>query len=522
MKHSAVVLAVLLSLTLAAPAIAQPFADVPTDHWAYDAIAELAAKGLIEGYPDGSFKGDRAMTRYEMAMVVARLLARVEAIKIPPLPPDLVRRAELDKAVAAQAAATKAVAATLAATDKRLTAKLATVQRLVAEFRAELAALGVRVTAVEEELAAIRARLDHTRTTGFAMVRVQFPGPGPSTAAPGGLGSWSLVNLTHTGRIGPAASATFRLVAGNVVAPLLTPNVPAWPAAQSAVVFFDRAHIDVTWLGLDWRAGRQRYRLGAFNLLFGECRAFDPCLGFDGVSVRGALGPIRVEAAGFRDTTARDLFMGRAAMGVIPGWTLGVNYYAESRNFTAWVAPPPQPGPPLPPQPPNTTQSGWSVDLAGSIIPGLTFTTEYATFTPSGAATRTALQIGTTWDLARLFGMTTWRPVFTLGYKQFGVGGLWAPWYAGTMDLFAGSLNARDMTTLNAGLSLTVSPRFRPYVSYEWGTVTSTGALHTALEVGALSTLAPGTTGRIRYQRAESPAGTVPVDRIRVEIWYEW
>ncbi|MCL6553250.1 MAG: S-layer homology domain-containing protein, partial [Firmicutes bacterium] len=132
MKQLAVVLAATLTLTLVAPAFAQPFADVPTDHWAYDAIAELAAKGLIEGYPDGAFRGDRAMTRYEMAMVVARLLARIEAIKIPPLPPDLVRRAELAKAQAAEAAARTAL-------DKRLTAKLATVQRLVAEFRAELA-----------------------------------------------------------------------------------------------------------------------------------------------------------------------------------------------------------------------------------------------------------------------------------------------------------------------------------------------------------------------------------------------
>ncbi|MDR7440067.1 MAG: S-layer homology domain-containing protein, partial [Armatimonadota bacterium] len=73
---------------------AQPFADVPTNHWAYDAIAELAAKGLIEGYPDGTFKGSQALTRYEMAMVVARIIARIEAIPTPP-PPE-VRRADLD------------------------------------------------------------------------------------------------------------------------------------------------------------------------------------------------------------------------------------------------------------------------------------------------------------------------------------------------------------------------------------------------------------------------------------------
>jgi hypothetical protein len=122
----------------AARAFAQPFADVPANHWAYDAIAELAAKGLVEGYPDGTFKGDRALTRYEMAMVVSRLLARVESLEIP-----------------APAPAPQVTAADLAA-----------IQRLVPEFRAELAALGVRVTAIDDELNAIKARLDDVRVSG--------------------------------------------------------------------------------------------------------------------------------------------------------------------------------------------------------------------------------------------------------------------------------------------------------------------------------------------------------------------
>ena len=71
-----------LTLVMAASAWAQPFADTPATHWARDALATLAAKGLIEGYPDGTFKGDRSMTRYEMAMVVARLLARIESAQV--------------------------------------------------------------------------------------------------------------------------------------------------------------------------------------------------------------------------------------------------------------------------------------------------------------------------------------------------------------------------------------------------------------------------------------------------------
>jgi len=152
MKAIAVLCAAAFMFATVAPAFAQPFADVPTNHWAYDAIAELAAKGLIEGYPDGTFKGDRAMTRYEMAMVVARLLARIESIQIPaPVPAPSVADFNALKAMTA--------------------ANFDTITRLVNEFRAELAALGVRTTAIEEELNAIKARLDNVRVTGALRFR---------------------------------------------------------------------------------------------------------------------------------------------------------------------------------------------------------------------------------------------------------------------------------------------------------------------------------------------------------------
>lgn len=48
--------------------------DVPSGHWAYDALAELYEAGLIEGYPDGMFRGDASLTRYEFAMAIARLI----------------------------------------------------------------------------------------------------------------------------------------------------------------------------------------------------------------------------------------------------------------------------------------------------------------------------------------------------------------------------------------------------------------------------------------------------------------
>lgn len=50
------------------------FPDVPENHWAYEYVATLAGNGIIEGYPDGEFKGDRSMTRYEFAAMFYRAL----------------------------------------------------------------------------------------------------------------------------------------------------------------------------------------------------------------------------------------------------------------------------------------------------------------------------------------------------------------------------------------------------------------------------------------------------------------
>ena len=87
---------------------ANPFADVPRDHWAYDAIEQLAADNVIEGYGDGTYRGDRAITRYEMAQLTARAMSK-----------------------------------SVSGTDKALLDKLA------AEFSAELNNLGVRVAELE-------------------------------------------------------------------------------------------------------------------------------------------------------------------------------------------------------------------------------------------------------------------------------------------------------------------------------------------------------------------------------------
>ena len=63
-----------------------PFYDLPTDHWAYESVRNLAELGVLQGYPDGRFDGTRAVTRYELATVAARLCSTPTTGPSLPLP----------------------------------------------------------------------------------------------------------------------------------------------------------------------------------------------------------------------------------------------------------------------------------------------------------------------------------------------------------------------------------------------------------------------------------------------------
>ena len=76
-KRLAVIVAIfcLIVNTSKTFAAANPFSDVPTGHWAYNAVITLASKGIIEGYGEGTFRGNRNITRYEAATITAQLMA---------------------------------------------------------------------------------------------------------------------------------------------------------------------------------------------------------------------------------------------------------------------------------------------------------------------------------------------------------------------------------------------------------------------------------------------------------------
>lgn len=79
MKRITLLVALAVIFALAAPVMAGPYSDVPASHWAYDALNKLSATGIITGYPDGTYKGNQNLTRYQIAVLVGRVLDAVEA-----------------------------------------------------------------------------------------------------------------------------------------------------------------------------------------------------------------------------------------------------------------------------------------------------------------------------------------------------------------------------------------------------------------------------------------------------------
>ena len=108
------VLAAAAALTAGVSVLAaNPFSDVSTDDWAYQAVSDLSGQGVVEGYPDGTFKGERNITRFELAQIIARLMAKEDQL-------NAEQRAALDK--------------------------------LAGEYADELANLGVRVSNLEKKV----------------------------------------------------------------------------------------------------------------------------------------------------------------------------------------------------------------------------------------------------------------------------------------------------------------------------------------------------------------------------------
>ena len=113
MKKILAMAAVAALATGASAFAANPFSDVSTSDWAYQAISDLSDRGLVEGYPDGTFKGQQNITRFEVAQIIARLMAKEDQMN---------------------------------AEDRAI------IDRLAGEYGAELQNLGVRVGNLEKKI----------------------------------------------------------------------------------------------------------------------------------------------------------------------------------------------------------------------------------------------------------------------------------------------------------------------------------------------------------------------------------
>ena len=143
-KQLAAIFAATAVLGVTTAFAANPFSDVTPDSWAYQAVSQLANAGIVNGYPDGTFKGQNNITRYEMAQMVAKAMANQ------------------DRANAEQQAM---------------------INRLADEFSNELKNLGVRVARLEDRVGNVKvtgdARLryrdaEHAKSKFDARARVQF------------------------------------------------------------------------------------------------------------------------------------------------------------------------------------------------------------------------------------------------------------------------------------------------------------------------------------------------------------
>ncbi|MBQ7525632.1 MAG: S-layer homology domain-containing protein [Abditibacteriota bacterium] len=159
MKKILFALATIGLVAIACAAFAQgAFVDVPTDHWAYDAVNQLQRVGIIVGYPDGTFGGKRAMTRYEFAVAIARLL--------PLLNGDTVINNDVDLSGYAK----KSDIPAFSGASK---GDLDALRKLVNEFGDELASLGVDVDALKRDVANLTARVEALEAENR---RVRFTG----------------------------------------------------------------------------------------------------------------------------------------------------------------------------------------------------------------------------------------------------------------------------------------------------------------------------------------------------------
>lgn len=220
-----VAIATALTVAVAAPAFANPFSDVPAKHWAYDAVNKLAQAGIVDGYGDSTFRGDKTITRYEMAQIVAKAMNK-----------DLNN-------------------------DQK-----AIVDKLAKEYAAELNNLGVKVAGMQDQID------NMVKFSGDARVRF-YNADNPGSDA---NETEYRLRLGATAKVNDNMSLYARFTTGSQ-------NIEGnnGAAVGNAGASIDNAYVSTKLLGLDTKIGRQDYDLGQGMLAGGASTAI-----MNGASVR--------------------------------------------------------------------------------------------------------------------------------------------------------------------------------------------------------------------------------------------
>ena len=215
---------------------ANPFSDVTPSSWAYQAVSQLAAQGIINGYPDGTFKGQNNITRYEVAQMVAKAMANQ------------------DRANAEQQAM---------------------INRLADEFSSELNNLGVRVANLEDRVGNIKATGD---------VRLRYQGNEKKDGEYKALGQHSKFDMRgrvqFNAKVNDNTSAVVRVTSG---------NLEFGDATNSGTAKIDRVYVQHKFgNNVTATAGRYNQTIGA-GLLYDDT--------FDGAQVNIGNEKLNLQAA---------------------------------------------------------------------------------------------------------------------------------------------------------------------------------------------------------------------------------
>ncbi len=233
-KQFAAIFAATAVLGVTTAFAANPFSDVTPDSWAYQAVSQLANAGVINGYPDGTFKGQNNITRYEMAQMVAKAMANQ------------------DRANAEQQAM---------------------INRLADEFSNELNNLGVRVARLED-------RVGNVKVTGDA--RLRYRDASKKDWNNGNSKFEARARVQFNAKVNDRTDAVVRLTSGNF-------ELGNAQEGGNANATIDRAYVNHKF------GERVSVKAGRFGQVIGGGLAFDGT--FDGAQFNAGNDKVNFQAA---------------------------------------------------------------------------------------------------------------------------------------------------------------------------------------------------------------------------------